>query len=49
MRIKNVAIYGLEQSIIRSGYPMQVGEPEDLDNDMEFIDEFITNNDLKKS
>ena len=48
MRIKNVAIYGLEQSIIRSGYPMQVGEPEDLDNDMEFIDEFITNNDLKR-
>ena len=30
MEIKNVKVYGLESSIIRSGYPMQVGEPEDL-------------------
>ena len=30
MKIKNVKVYGLESSIIRSGYPMQVGEPEDL-------------------
>lgn len=30
MKIKNVQIYGLEQSIMRSGYPMQVGEPKDL-------------------
>ncbi|MCP4254995.1 MAG: hypothetical protein GY775_16635 [Candidatus Scalindua sp.] len=28
--IKNVKVYGLEESIVRSGYPMQVGEPEDL-------------------
>ena len=31
MKIKNVKVYGLEESIIRSGYPMQVGEPETLD------------------
>lgn len=31
MQIKNVKVYGLEESIIRSGYPMQVVEPEDLD------------------
>lgn len=30
MEIKNVKIYGLEESIIRSGYPMQVGEPDEL-------------------
>ena len=30
MKIENVSVYGLEQSIIRSGYPMHVGEPEDL-------------------
>lgn len=30
MKIKNVNVYGLEESIIRSGYPMQTGEPEDL-------------------
>lgn len=30
MRIKNVKVYGLDQSIIRAGYPMQVGEPADL-------------------
>ena len=30
MEIKNIKVYGLESSIIRSGYPMQVGEPEDL-------------------
>jgi hypothetical protein len=32
MKIKNVKIYGLDESIIRSGYPMQTGEPEDLNN-----------------
>lgn len=32
MQIKNVKVYGLEESIIRSGYPMQVGEPENLEN-----------------
>lgn len=30
MQIKNVKVYGLEESIIRSGYPMQVGEPTEL-------------------
>lgn len=30
MQIKNTQVFGLESSIIRSGYPMQVGEPEDL-------------------
>ena len=32
MQIKNVKIYGLEESFIRSGYPMQVGEPENLED-----------------
>lgn len=32
MQIKNVKIYGLNESIIRSGYPMQIEEPEDLNN-----------------
>lgn len=27
MKIKNVRVYGLEESIIRSGYPHQIGEP----------------------
>lgn len=31
MKIKNVKIYGLEESIIRSGYPMRIGEPDDLE------------------
>ena len=30
MKIKNVKVYGLEESLIRSGYPMQFGEPENL-------------------
>ena len=30
MQIKNVKVYGLEESIIRSGYPMQIGEPVDF-------------------
>ncbi len=49
MRIKNVKVAFLNEAICRSGYPYQTGEPEDLDNDMEFIDEFITNNDLKRA
>lgn len=32
MKIKNVKVYGLEGSLMRSGYPMQTGEPEDLDD-----------------
>lgn len=31
MKIKNVKIYGLEESIIRSGYPMQIEEPKTLE------------------
>ena len=31
MEIKNVKIYGLEESIIRSGYPYQIGEPSILE------------------
>ena len=31
MQIKNVKVYGLEESIIKSGYPMQIGEPFDID------------------
>lgn len=30
MKIKNVKVYGLEESIIRSGYPHQIGEPKDI-------------------
>ena len=30
MQIKNVRVYGLEESMIRSGYPMRAGEPEDF-------------------
>ena len=30
MKIKNVKVYGLKESIIRSCYPMKVGEPENL-------------------
>lgn len=30
MKIKNVQVYGFEESIIRSGYPMQIGEPETI-------------------
>jgi hypothetical protein len=48
MEIKNIKIYGLPESIIRSGYPHQIGEPEDLDNDMEFLDEFLEPGGLKR-
>lgn len=34
MKIKNVRVYGLEQSIVRSGYPMQISEPSDIDNEV---------------
>jgi hypothetical protein len=30
LEIKNVDVYGLKKALIRSGYPMQVGDPEDL-------------------
>jgi hypothetical protein len=30
MIIKNTKVYGLDESIIRSGYPHQIGEPNDL-------------------
>lgn len=32
MQIKNVKVYGLEESIMASGYPMQTGEPIDLED-----------------
>ena len=32
MQIKNVKVYGLEESILASGYPMQTGEPIDLED-----------------
>lgn len=31
MEIINLKVYGLEESIIRSGYPMQVGKPDNLE------------------
>jgi len=30
MQIKNVKVYGLEESVIRSKFPMQIGEPVEL-------------------
>lgn len=33
LEIKNVKVYGLNESIIRSGYPMKIGEPEDLNDE----------------
>ena len=32
MQIKNVKVYGLEESIMASGYPTQTGEPIDLED-----------------
>ena len=32
MKIKNTKVYGLEESIIRSGYPMDVDEPNNIDH-----------------
>ena len=31
MKIKNTKVYGLKESIIRSGYPKQTGEPENIE------------------
>jgi hypothetical protein len=31
MQIKNLKVHGLEESIVRSGYPHQLGEPPELD------------------
>lgn len=31
MKIKNIRVYGLSESINRSGYPMTVGEPEEFE------------------
>ena len=36
MKIKNVKVYGMEESITRSGYPMQTGEPADLETTFSF-------------
>jgi hypothetical protein len=45
MEIKNVKVYGMEESLIRSGYPMTVGDPQDRD----YNSHIITNhNDLKR-
>lgn len=33
MKIKNTKVYGMADSIIRSGYPMQIGEPKELSKD----------------
>lgn len=32
MEIKNVKVFGLEDSIIKSGYPMQIGDPFDIED-----------------
>ena len=36
MQIKNVKVYGLEESLIRSGYPMQIGEPLEINSDIKY-------------
>ena len=36
MKIKNLRVYGLEESLVRSGYPMETGEPEDLETTSSF-------------
>ena len=36
MQIKNVKVYGLEESLIRSGYPMQIGEPSEINSDIKY-------------
>lgn len=45
LEIKNVDVYGLEKSLKRSGYPMQVG---DLENFPEVIDPQTINDDIKR-
>lgn len=49
MKIKNANVYGLNESIIRSGYPMQIGEPEDF-QPFEGIDSIVLPNgdDIKR-
>jgi len=49
MKIKNIKVYGLEESIIRSGYPMQTGEPDDIyESDGELL-HFIDDRNLNRS
>lgn len=43
MEIKNVKIYGLEESIIRSGYPHQIGEPINIDTEVADLKYWINN------
>ena len=44
MEIKNAKVFGLNESMIKSGYPMQVGEPGDL-----YTQDMLENDLLKKS
>jgi hypothetical protein len=39
MKVKNVQVYGLPESIIRSGYSHQIGEPADILDEYDFFDE----------
>lgn len=43
MEIKNTKVYGLNESIIRSGYPMRTGEPVNLDSVV------VSDKDLKRA
>lgn len=43
MKIKNVDVYGLESSMVRSGYPMQTGEPCDMEYEVENLSYWINN------
>jgi len=45
INIKNTRVYGLNESLIRSGYPMTVGDPKDRDYDSHNITD---HNDLKR-
>lgn len=41
MEIKNVKVYGLNESLIRSGYPMKTNEPLEIGNNFELPKESI--------
>lgn len=47
MEIRNIQVYGLKESILRSGYPMQTSDP-DFSHST-FIDSFINEKDYKRS
>jgi hypothetical protein len=47
--IKNLKVYGLEESIIRSGYPHRYGEPDDLVLNECHIEDYIMDESKKRA